>query len=82
MRGRRRGNHNPKYVTNITHYEGTAMNLVVERFGWWVRLYIGSTANRRRLWRWSFDGIAGRHHGITLRLWGERCVGLQRRRLT
>jgi hypothetical protein len=54
--------------------------IVVDRLGWWVRFYAGGTCNPRRLWRWAFDGVAGRNHGVTLRLRGEDCVGIQWRR--
>ena len=56
-------------------------NLILHPPGLWLRLYIGSTGNRRRLRPWSFPGVSGRvNHGITLRLRGEQCIGMQWRR--
>lgn len=55
-------------------------NHIVQKFGWWIRFYSGSTANRRRLWRWRFEGIKGTNYGITLRLFEEECIGIQWRR--
>jgi hypothetical protein len=55
-------------------------NFIKEVFGLWVRLYVGSTSDRRRLWKWKFNGVKGLNHGITLRLDKERCVGLQWRK--
>lgn len=55
-------------------------DLVIEKFGWRLRFYIGSTSQIwKRLWKWRFEGVRGSNYGITLRLRGEQCIGIQLR---
>lgn len=51
-------------------------SLVIERFGWWVRLYLGGTSkpDRSRWWRSDLS------RGAYVRLRGEQVVGVQWRR--
>lgn len=50
--------------------------VVIERLGWWVRLYLGGTSkpDRSRWWR------SGLSRGAYLRLRGEQVLGVQWRR--
>lgn len=57
------------------------MNIVVNRFGWRVRFYSGDTSDKRHLWKWKFRGVYNINHGITLRLFGEFCLGIQWRHI-
>lgn len=52
--------------------------IVLHVRGWRVRLYTGHTSLLRpRLRRWHSGPTTT---GIVLVLWGERCIGVQRRR--
>ena len=50
--------------------------IVVERFGWWLRAYAGHTGSSARARLWQSDLSRGAY----LRLRGERVLGLQWRR--
>lgn len=58
-------------------------SLVVRRFGWWVRLYLGGSSaystRRRRAWKWD----TGMSRGVTFRFRPEQeqVAGIQWRRL-
>lgn len=51
-------------------------SLVIERFGWWVRLYLGGTSkpDRSRWWRSDLS------RGAYIRMRGEQVLGIQWRR--
>jgi hypothetical protein len=53
---------------------------VFDHFGWYFRVYYGSTTRQQRMFTTRVNGLRGVSHGVTLRLRGDKCVGMQIRK--